>query len=406
MYGMSVFTRSLVPRAAAAPNPQIPDIPELSWIKAEARGQLFQGKCFQVACQQLTDLKLGDFDMLPYYGMYDPTCSCRMCADRQWKAAGAAAKAGVRAENLWAPAPMLPLQVEVEVKEDTRARRVRLVNDNAPDRAKQTEIDHQKIAECDAEAQKSQGRNLRLSKDAQADRGRLVSHDAPGRAQRLRRDALSSENEFDEQPKFGEDCGDDEWLPRDAPSAGKKPKLQGAEERYAVRRPIFNDILTRLGAPEPSVDAFADAELHLLSKWWGPGSSTPDSFAADWSSEELLWCNPPFSRLQDVVDKIIKEEARGILILPHWSNQKYFQDIQKYIVKKFLYPVGTRFFERPDQAVNGIKWPVWAIFFDAKTKKQDKDYDMEGLSDEEFKFKPTKASRRRWRRKFKAEDIC
>ena len=61
-------------------------------------------------------------------------------------------------------------------------------------------------------------------------------------------------------------------------------KVQGTaigptpNERYAVRKPVMDVILFRLKSDTPTVDAFADSDLHVLPRWWGPGSTVPDAF--------------------------------------------------------------------------------------------------------------------------------
>ena len=135
-----------------------------------------------------------------------------------------------------------------------------------------------------------------------------------------------------------------EWLPEDAPAESSDDaqtdqeesnwKRQYKTESYAVRRPLWNDIIMRLGGEVPSVDAFAEKKLHLLEKWWGPGSQCPDAFKKRWSQERLLWCNAPFSMLAEVVKKIREDRARAILVVPNWTNQKWFEDLQDMVLKK------------------------------------------------------------------------
>ena len=50
-------------------------------------------------------------------------------------------------------------------------------------------------------------------------------------------------------------------------------------ESYAVRRPMVDDILLRLNVDKPSVDGFADSQLHVIDRWWGPESAVPDARA-------------------------------------------------------------------------------------------------------------------------------
>ena len=76
--------------------------------------------------------------------------------------------------------------------------------------------------------------------------------------------------------------------------------------------------------------------------------------------------NPPFSYLNLVVNKIHNEGARAILIMPQWDDHSYFKDVQHMILRKCVYPEGSRVFERKGGATAGIRWPLWAVLVDGK----------------------------------------
>ena len=94
---------------------------------------------------------------------------------------------------------------------------------------------------------------------------------------------------FDDDPprymsKAGYERYQRQWGKPAVPSSGDAParKDKSRQERYAVRKPIFNDVMIRLAgrggqALRPKVDAFADHELHLCGRWWGPGSEVPNA---------------------------------------------------------------------------------------------------------------------------------
>ena len=97
-------------------------------------------------------------------------------------------------------------------------------------------------------------------------------------------------------------------------------------ERYAVRRPMYNDIVLRMGVGYPQVDLFADRELHLCDVWCGPGSGfAPDAMAYHWGGGRLHWCNPPYSMLAEVIDKAVRAQAFVIVLVPYWTNQDMFR---------------------------------------------------------------------------------
>ena len=111
-------------------------------------------------------------------------------------------------------------------------------------------------------------------------------------------------------------------LRTDAPANASKGKRKFKSERYSVRKPVFNDLLFRLHCAQPSVDAFADQELHLCPTYWGPGTDIVGSLSVSWKEESLVWCNPPWSLLLETVRKIIKEGITAVLICPHWPKEE------------------------------------------------------------------------------------
>ena len=77
-------------------------------------------------------------------------------------------------------------------------------------------------------------------------------------------------------------------------------------ERWTVSRMRVKEILGKLKCGRPDRDAFADSHNSRFAKWWGPGGDAPDAFTQNWWEAGLLWCNPPYSRLAEVIRKAIK----------------------------------------------------------------------------------------------------
>ena len=209
--------------------------------------------------------------------------------------------------------------------------------------------------------------------------------------------------------RHSRDVPDTGRLPRVAPEQDAPPGyVEMASDIYAVRKSMVNDILLRLKIAMPSVDAFGTREQHLCERWWGPGSrECEDAMQASWKEESLLWLNPPFCKLEAVTDKLLAEQARAVVICPHWPRRKYFQELQKVGVRKYIYPIGTKFFERTTSTVSGIKFPVWAILVDPAQKATDKRKVMSiNWEDPDYKFPATISSKRRQRKKVKTTVLC
>ena len=154
---------------------------------------------------------------------------------------------------------------------------------------------------------------------------------------------------------------------------GRKPF-----ESYQVKQPIFRGILSQLGVSEPAVDAFGEAALHLCQIWWGPEGEKEDAFqVTDWSEHGLLWCNPPFSRLQEVVCKILRDKARVVLIVPHWPNRSWFKKLRPFVLRKVWIKRGTKLFETTVGDLPGIPWSVLAMHIDASLQRDIRQIDFQ-----------------------------
>ena len=129
-------------------------------------------------------------------------------------------------------------------------------------------------------------------------RGRWVPvEDAPSQSSEWSQESQGERLSDDDAPPDYGDTVQGERLNDDAPP-GYAEMVRG--ERYAVRKPMFNDIIMRMGVGYPKIDMFGDSELHLCDVWWGPGSGVPDAMEVDWRDRPLMWCNPPYSMLEDV----------------------------------------------------------------------------------------------------------
>ena len=130
-------------------------------------------------------------------------------------------------------------------------------------------------------------------------------------------------------------------------------------ESYTVTNNIRDKIVNFAGFT-PTVDAFASETNKRFPKHW------EDAFGEDWSSE-ILWMNPPFSMLSDVLDKICLEQARGILVVPEWPSQAWYHVLGAISVDWWEIPHDLPLF----QTEGGVplpqknNWHTRAVVFDA-----------------------------------------
>ena len=134
-------------------------------------------------------------------------------------------------------------------------------------------------------------------------------------------------------------------------------QMKVKRENYAVRQSVMEDALKKLGVA-PTIDAFADAANHRLAKWWGEGSPWGvDAFQQNWKGE-LLWANPPYTKLEEVVARVKSENAHMVLVMPEWTYREWHKEAMDLVVDSVFYKRGTSIFELKGRPTPFVKWPV------------------------------------------------
>ena len=135
------------------------------------------------------------------------------------------------------------------------------------------------------------------------------------------------------------------------------------KEAYAVVEPLKRDIIEWAGQT-PEVDVFAQKENAQFPEYWTPQD---DAFSKDWGDGRFLWMNPPFSKLHQVVQKIIMDQARGIIVVPVWKQQQWFWALGEVAVDWWDIPQDTPIFKDNTGTVFPQRpgWTTRVILFDA-----------------------------------------
>ena len=130
-------------------------------------------------------------------------------------------------------------------------------------------------------------------------------------------------------------------------------------ESYTVTDDLRDKIVAWAGIT-PTVDAFASAKNKRFPRHW------EDAFREDWSSE-ILWANPPFSRMPEVIDKICLERAKGILIVPEWPSQAWYHVLGTIALGWWEIPHDIPLFQTEDGTLlpQRKNWHTRAVVFDA-----------------------------------------
>jgi hypothetical protein len=76
-----------------------------------------------------------------------------------------------------------------------------------------------------------------------------------------------------------------------------------------------------------SLDAFACPQSKLTSRFasrhFAPEALAEDGLMLDWSSE-VVWLNPPWALLPDVLCKLRAERPAAVLVVPVWPSQTWY----------------------------------------------------------------------------------
>ena len=87
---------------------------------------------------------------------------------------------------------------------------------------------------------------------------------------------------------------------------------------------------------KPDIDLFAsrlNAQFpNYCSYRPDPGAKYVNAFTIKWDTSQF-YCFPPFSYILQVIQKIILEKARGILVVPNWATQPWYPLLNRILIK-------------------------------------------------------------------------
>ncbi len=91
-------------------------------------------------------------------------------------------------------------------------------------------------------------------------------------------------------------------------------------------------------------------------------SKEVDAFTQDWAGQEFLWCNPPFTMMDEVVRKIHAEGAEVLLVLPEWTNKPWWSLATGLMSKSQYFPLGSRIFENETGKMGATHWGLRLMY--------------------------------------------
>lgn len=120
--------------------------------------------------------------------------------------------------------------------------------------------------------------------------------------------------------------------------ADSESRITSFETEYSLCIKAFRDITESLGVPQ--VDLFASYLNNKCPNYisWkpDPGSLTVDAFSLSWSSF-YFYAFPPFTIIGKVLNKIICDQAEGIVVVPKWNTQPWYPLFLRLVVSEVLF---------------------------------------------------------------------
>jgi len=107
----------------------------------------------------------------------------------------------------------------------------------------------------------------------------------------------------------------------------------------STRKSLIYKISNRFGLPE--IDLFAsyiNRQLPLYVAWLPePEATSIDAFSLTWN-RKFFYIFPPFSVVGRVLKKILKDQTKAILVLPHWPSQPWFPLLKTISTETMIIP--------------------------------------------------------------------
>ena len=131
-----------------------------------------------------------------------------------------------------------------------------------------------------------------------------------------------------------------------------------------VRLPMFRRVLDLFQVGQPTVDIFAKPGESQVPRFRGPGGEVQDAFTESWRGVGLLWANPPYSRLDECVQKILLDKPTMVLVVPDWPWSTWWRDLQPTVSRSCFFPKASAVFQLHGRKSQPTRWGVWAYLID------------------------------------------
>ena len=107
---------------------------------------------------------------------------------------------------------------------------------------------------------------------------------------------------------------------------------------WEINQKLFDKICRVLGTPD--IDMFAsrvNKKLPMYVAWYpDPEAWGVDAFSLSWT-DHFVYLFPPFSLVGRTIQKLVADQARGILVAPTWPTQAWYARLQKLTTRKLTF---------------------------------------------------------------------
>lgn len=115
--------------------------------------------------------------------------------------------------------------------------------------------------------------------------------------------------------------------------ADRKSRTFQEETEWQLNTNTFNRICGKFGKPD--IDIFASRLNRQLPRFiaWQPepDAEAIDAFPADWENMSF-YAFPPFCHITRCLQKIIFDQAEGIMVVPNWPTQSWFARLKQLTI--------------------------------------------------------------------------
>ena len=142
------------------------------------------------------------------------------------------------------------------------------------------------------------------------------------------------------------------YVPSKDNEADKPSRRVLNDSEFMLNKDIYKQLISMINF-EPKIDIMASRVNFQVKPYisYKPDVDAKfiDAFSIEWSGLDF-YCFPPFNMVLRCLQKIIKEKASGILIVPYWEAQPFFPLFCRMIIgKPILLPYRVNLLVHPTE---------------------------------------------------------